>query len=192
MPTTARPLHRHTYAEYVAVEEMSAVRHEYLAGDIFAMAGGTPDQAALAAAVIRLLSAQLPREYRTFTSDLRIRIPEPDVATYPDVAVICGPTRRATDDPIAVVNPVVLVEVTSPSTEDYDRGRKLEHYQHLRSVRAVLIVSHREPRLTLHTREPAGWRASEARSGEALDIPGIPARLAVDDVYRDGLEDATL
>jgi len=189
MSTTARWVH-YTYAQYVAVEEESSIRHEYLDGEIYAMAGGSPDHAALAAVIISLLRPQLPPGCRVFTSDLRVRIPATGLSTYPDATVVCGRTLRASDDALAVVNPVVLVEVTSDSTERYDRGAKLEHYWQLPSVGYVLLVSHREPRLTLHQREKERWITTEARAGEAVALEGF-FRLAADEVYRDGLEDRT-
>jgi Uma2 family endonuclease len=152
MSTPTRRLH-YSYAEYLALEEESAVRHEYQDGEIYAMAGGSPDHAALAARIIGLLGAQLPPGCRVFTSDLRVRIAATGLSTYPDAAVVCGRTQRAADDALAVVNPVLPVEVTSRSTEEYDRGEKLRHYTNLPSVREVLIASHREPRLDLHRRE---------------------------------------
>ena len=190
MSTTARHLH-YTYEQYVALEEESPIRHEYLEGEIYAMAGGSPDHAALAATIIRLLGPKLPSLCRTFTSDLRVRIPATGLSTYPDVAVICGRTQRAADDPLAVVNPVLLVEITSDSTEEYDRGEKLRHYRHLPSLREVLIVSHREPHLTLHQREDATWLTIEARRHQAVGLAGVAAHLSVDDVYRDELEDVS-
>jgi Uma2 family endonuclease len=190
MTTSHRRLH-YTYAEYLALEDESPIRHEYLDGEIYAMAGGSPDHAALAAAVIASVGPRLPPGCRTFTSDLRVRVPDTGLSTYPDAAVICGRTQRAADDPLAVVNPVVLVEVTSPSTEEYDRGEKLRHYKHLSSVREVLVVSHREPRMTIHRRDEAGaWTVIEAGAGQELVLESLGARLAVDDVYRAGLEDA--
>ena len=187
--STARRLH-HTYAEYMALEDESPIRHEYLDGEIYAMAGGSPDHAALAGAIIGLLRGQLPRGCRTFTSDLRVRVPATGLSTYPDASVVCGRTQRAADDPLAVTNPVVIIEVTSASTEEYDRGEKLRHYQSLPSVREVLIVSHARPELTVHRRETAGaWTVLHAASGDTLELVSLGARLAVDDVYRDGLED---
>ena len=190
MSTTARHLH-YSYEQYVALEEESQVRHEYLDGEIYAMAGGSPDHAALAATVIRLLGSRLPRGCRTFTSDLRIRIPSSGLSTYPDVAVVCGRTTRAADDVLAVVNPVLLVEVTSASTEEYDRGEKLRHYKQIPSLREVLIVSHREPYLTLHRREDVDWVALDARRGETIVLEAVAAHLAVDDLYGDDLEDGS-
>jgi Uma2 family endonuclease len=189
MSTTARHLH-YTYAQYLALEEESSIRHEYLDGEIYAMAGGTPDHAALAATIISLLRPHLPRGGRVFTSDLRVRIVATGLSTYPDGAVICGRTERARDDSLAVVNPVVLVEVTSDSTEEYDRGEKLRHYRQIPSVCEVVFASHLEPRLTLHRRDDHGWTMVEGRAGETIALESVAARLAVDDVYRDGFEDA--
>jgi Uma2 family endonuclease len=188
MSTTARRLH-YTDEQYLGLEEESSVRHEYLDGEIYAMAGGSPDHAALAAVVIHLLGSHLPPGRRVFTSDLRVRIQATGLSTYPDGAVVCGRTQRAPEDALAVINPVLLVEVTSQSTEDYDRGEKLRHYNHLPSLREVLIVSHREPWLTLHRREDAEWRVLDARPSDVITLESVARRVAVDDVYRDGLED---
>lgn len=186
--STARRVH-YTYAEYLALEEESSVRHEYLDGEIYAMAGGSPDHAAPAAALISAIRSQLPPGCRMFTSDLRVRIPATGLSTYPNAAVVCGRTQRAPDDALAVVNPLVLVEVTSPSTEDYDRNEKLRHYKSLPSLREALIASHREPHLTLYRREEPGWSVVTAVRGGVLTLASVAARIEVDDVYRDDLED---
>ena len=172
------------------VEDASSTRHDYLDGEIYALSGGTPDHAALAGAAISILGNGLPRGYRVFTSDLRVRVVETGLSTYPDGAVICGTSARASDDHHAVVNPVLLVEVTSPSTEEYDRGEKLRNYQQLPSLREVLIISHREPRVTLIRREDEGrWTSSDFRDGQAVTLSSVGMSLEVDDLYRDGLED---
>jgi Uma2 family endonuclease len=190
MSTTSPRRVHYTYADYLALEEGSPIRHEFLDGEIFAMAGGSPDHAALAAAVIGIVRGQLPPGCRVFTSDLRVRVAATGLTTYPDAAVVCGATDRAPEDALAVTNPRLLVEVTSPSTEEYDRGEKLRHYESLPSLREVLIVSHRSPALTLHRREDAVWTVMTAGPGETLALASVPVRLAVDEVYRDGLEDA--
>jgi len=185
------PLHRYTYVEYVSLEEHSTVRHEYVAGEIYGVAGGTPSHAALAAAVLRLVGNQLPAGCRAYTSDLRVRIAASDSTTYPDGAVMCGRSVRADDDPVAVTNPILLIEVTSPSTEAYDRGTKLEQYRLLTSVVEVLLVSHEAPRLTICRRGEGGaWTSTDAGAGEALELTSVGGRLAVDDVYRDFAADA--
>ena len=191
MTSAARRLH-HTYAEYLALEQASPTRHEYLDGEIYAMAGGSPDHAALAGAVIRLVGNGLRAGCRVYTSDLRVKIAATGLATYPDAAVVCGKTERAADDPLAVTNPVLLVEVTSPSTEDYDRGEKLRNYKELPALREVLVVSHAGPMLELHRRgEGETWAVLRAGAGGSVELASVGVSIAVDDVYAAGLEDAT-
>jgi Uma2 family endonuclease len=189
MSSADRHVH-YTYEEYASLEEESSIRHEYLDGEIYAMAGGTPDHAALAAAVIGVLRGGIPQSCRIFTSDLRIRT-STGLSTYPDAAVVCGKTLRAADDPIAVTNPCLLVEVTSPSTEDYDRGEKLRHYKSISSVREIVIVSHREARMTVYRNDGGErWSIVVARTGDSVELLSLGTTLPVDSVYLGGLEDA--
>src|SRR5580693_2061022 len=112
----ADPAHRldYTYAEYLGFEASSNVKHEFLDGQIYAMAGGTAEHAALASAVIGQLYAQLRgARCRTYDSDLRVRVPARGLTTYPDVTVVCGPREHDPTDPLAVTNPMLLVEVLS-------------------------------------------------------------------------------
>lgn len=179
----------HPYEQYLTLERHSLVRHEYLDGEIYAMAGGSPGHAGLAASVIALIRGQLLAGCRIYTSDLRVRIQETGLSTYPDVTVVCGPTQRAQDDHDAIVNPVLLVEVTSESTDEYDRGSKLWHYQMLPTVQEILFVSHREPRLTVHRRNGTDWDVVDAGTGGRVYLGSVGATLEVDDVYRSALED---
>src|SRR4051812_35896014 len=137
------PFHtiNYTYADYLALETSSNVKHEFLGGQIYAMAGGTPEHAALAAAAIGLLFVQLRgSNCRTYDADLRVRTPS-GLATYPDITVICGPSERHEDDPQAVINPALIIEVLSRSTEDYDEGDKFEHYKTIASLQQYVLVS---------------------------------------------------
>jgi Uma2 family endonuclease len=181
--TTARRLH-HTYADYLSVERDSPVRHECLDGEIFAMAGGTPEQAALAAQLTALLQTRLPAGCRAFSSNLKVRTEASGLTTYPDLSVVCGPVARSLDDPDAITNPVILVEVTSPSSEEYDRGEKLLHYRQIPSLQAVLTVSHREPRITSFERTAGGWRQGDLGTGLEVGLASPPVTFAVDEVYR--------
>ena len=151
--TSAFPLHRYTYQDYVSLEQESSTRHEFLAGEIVATAGGTPEHAAMAAEVIGQLREQTRGgSCRVFTSDLGVRVKATGLATYPDASVVCGPTERDPDKKTSVTNPRVIVEVTSDSTEDYDRGEKLTHYKQVPSLEAIVIVSHREARVDVWSR----------------------------------------
>jgi Uma2 family endonuclease len=155
------------------------------------MAGGTPAHAQLAAATIVALAGVLPKTCRIATSDLRIRVEPTDLSAFPDASVVCGQPEVATIDANAVVNPTLLVEVTSRSTEDYDRGDKLSHYKQLDSLRVVLIVSHRSRRITIVERDVTGtsprWTERDLRGGEILSLGLEGASFPVDAIY-DGIE----
>ncbi len=181
--STAKRLH-YTYEEYLATLDASRVKLEYCDGVMYAMAGGTIAHAQLAASMIRALGPALPEGCAVFSSDLKVRVEATDLSTFPDVSVVCGPIVAAECDPNAVTNPTILVEVTSRSTEDYDRGEKLSHYKQLASLRAVLFVSHRERRVTVIERAHAGWQEREYRSGEAARVSTVPLELSVDELYR--------
>lgn len=180
--STARRLH-YTYADYLRVLEISNVKLEYCDGVIYAMAGGTPAHAALGAAATRLLGNALAGRCVAYSSDLKVRVDATDLSTFPDGAVICGAVQRAEIDPHAAINPVILVEITSRSTEDYDRGEKLSHYKQLPSLRAVLFVSHKTPRVTLVERTDAGWDEHEFRAGETVTISAPASSFSVDELY---------
>lgn len=180
--STARRLH-YSYEQYLAAQSSSDLRLEYFDGEIYAMAGGTPEHAALAAQVIAALAPPLKGRCLVFTADLRIRIEASGLSTYPDASVVCGPNQTSSIDKDAVTNPTVLVEVTSPSTEDYDRGEKLSHYKQLSSLQAVLIVSHSQRRVTVHSRDGKRWTEREYRSQESFAVPGLDLQLDVDELY---------
>ncbi len=181
---------RFTFADYLALEETSRVKHEFLEGHVWAMAGGTPDHGAIAANVIVLLGTQLRgRPCRVFTSDVRIRVMATGLATYPDVSVVCGQQQPHPDDAGAntIVNPCVLVEVLSPSTEDYDRGEKAAHYRQIEALQEILLIAHDEQRIELWRRDGQRWVLDVIRDHETAPIASIGCTLALDDVYRNPL-----
>lgn len=184
--STARRLH-HSYEAYLRALDLSQIKLEYLDGEIFAMAGGTPAHADLSAAVIATLVRALGEHCRVSTSDLKVRIEATDLSTFPDAIVVCGKREVSDLDANAVVNPTLLVEVTSPSTEDYDRGEKLRHYKHLPSLEAVLFVSHRRAQITIVERTADGWTERDVNSGEQVTITTPECSFSIDDVYR-GIE----
>jgi Uma2 family endonuclease len=182
-----RPLHRYTYAEYVALERESPTKHEFLDGEIYAMAGGSEEHSALAAEVLRVLGNALgDRPCRVHTSDLRLYVESVGLATFPDGSVICGPLAQHAPSPAATaVNPAVLLEVTSDSSEEYDCGAKLEYYRSIPTLRDYIIVSHRERRITVHSRgERDEWSARVAIAGGAVTVASLSASLVVDEIYR--------
>ncbi len=148
------------------------------------MAGGTPEHAALAMAVGRQLGNQLEgTQCRIFSSDLRVRVAETGLVTYPDVTVVCGPSERDVESRTTVLNPTAIVEVTSDSSEHYDRGVKLTHYMKIPSLRAVVLVSHRESKIDVYDRSAGEWTHHFAMAGGQLRLPALRATLDVDALY---------
>ena len=166
----------------------SSSRHEFLDGEIYAMAGGSEEHSALAAAIVHaLVNAVGSRPCRVHTSDLRIYVEGVGLATFPDASVICGPLQQHSPSPEATaVNPMILVEVTSDSSEDYDNGTKLDSYRTIPTLREYIVVSHRERRLTVHMRftDSGDWSTRVAISGGRVEVPSLDANLVVDAIYR--------
>jgi Uma2 family endonuclease len=177
--------HRFTLREYVALERTSNLRHEFFEGEVFALAGGTPEHAALAATVIGELGRQLEgKPCRPYTSDLRIRVPATGLCTYPDLSVVCGKPETDPDDANSVVNPKVLVEVLSDSTEAYDRAEKFDSFRTLPSLEEYVLVSHREALIEVFRRTATGpWSRLEARAHAAAKLASLGCELSVDRVY---------
>jgi len=183
---------RMTYAEYLAFETASESKHEYIHGEVFAMAGGTITHGALGMAVGAALSAALrDRPCRVLSSDVRVRSKATGLATYPDVTVVCQKIEVDDEDKHGVLNPTLIVEVLSDSTEAYDRGAKAAHYRRIPSLREYVLVAQDEPRIEVYRRNERGkWElSSEARRGEAAEITscGEPIFLEVYAIYRDPL-----
>lgn len=185
------PHHRFNFTDYVLLEQDSPVKHEYLEGQVWAMAGGTPEHAAISMNVGTLLSNALRgKPCRTYSSDLRIRVRATGLGTYPDVTVVCGSVELDADDPKqqTVVNPCLIVEVLSPSTEDYDRGEKIEHYKQIPSLLEIVLVAYDRQELEIVRREPDGtWSREIAQHGGAANLRSIDCSLSVAEVYFDPL-----
>lgn len=185
--TELRGLHRYTYADYVALEAVSTGKHEFLDGEIYAMAGGSEEHSALAAEIVRALgNAVGDRPCRVHTSDLRVYVEAVGLATFPDGSVVCGPMQQHDPSPTATaLNPMILVEVTSDSSEDYDTGPKLGYYRTIPSLREYVVVSHRERRITVHSRgadDP--WSTRVAIRGGRVEVSSLSVAFIVDEIYR--------
>jgi len=183
--------HRFTFEEYLRLEEDSRTKHEFLAGNVFALSGGTPEHAAITANIARLLGNALAgKPCRVFSPDLRVRVAATGLGTYPDVTVICSKIELDPADPKqhTALNPKVIVEVLSPSTEDYDRGEKLGNYKQIASLQEIVLVAHDRPEAEVVRREPDGsWSRHIARGPGAVRLESIGCQLPVDEIYRDPL-----
>jgi Uma2 family endonuclease len=180
---------RTTYAEYLTHEAASEVRHEYVAGQIVAMAGGAIEHGRLIARVqLELHRALAGRPCAVLASDVRVRIRAADRATYPDVLVVCGEVQRDPDDDHAIINPTVIVEVLSDSTTSTDRESKGPDHRRLPSLAEYVLVSQRARRVEVYRRSgPRQWTVEEVVAGERLALTSLTVELAVDALYEDGL-----
>jgi len=175
---------------FLAFERVAETKHEYWHGEVFAMAGASRPHNLLVANIVRLLgTALLDRPCEVYPSDMRVAPASGKVFTYPDVTVVCDGPRFTDDTQDTLVNPSVVVEVLSSSTEAYDRGKKFEHYLGLTSLRHYLLVAQDRALAELYTRQGDGtWTRSDHRAGDAIRLVAPEVTLEVDDVYRRVLE----
>jgi Uma2 family endonuclease len=175
-----------TEEQYLEIERAAEFKSEYYQGEMFAMAGAKEAHNLVVANLMRELGQQLRRgPCRLYPSDMRVRVGTSGLYTYPDVVVVCGEPRFLDDQRDTLLNPNLVVEVLSPSTEAYDRGRKFQRYQTVESLTEYLLVSSDRVQVELYTRQAEGrWLLTSAdRSEDALDLQSVGCRLVLSDVY---------
>lgn len=175
-----------TPEEYVAFERASASKHEYADGEVFAMSGGTREHSLLGANVIVALAGALrDQPCEVHGSDLRVHIPATGRYVYPDVVVVCGQPAFTDENRDTLLNPKVVIEVLSDSSEAYDRGEKFEHYQTVATLTDYLLVSQKKARIEHFRRQADGaWLLLVAGPAKRLALQSIACEIAVDEVYR--------
>jgi len=186
----SEPKHRLTVLDYLALERQGETRSEYLDGEMFALAGASHEHNVIVTNLVAALRPQLrARGCTLYANDMRVRTPT-DFLAYPDVMALCG--ERRFDDPRrdTILNPTVIIEVLSPSTEEYDRGTKLPHFREIPSLSEALLVTQDRPYLEHYIRQASDrWLLVEISSlRHILELPSIGCRLALSDVYEDVLE----
>ena len=171
--------------EYLSLERRAEFKSEYVDGVAYAMAGGSERHNLITANLIIALGVQLrDRPCRVYPSDLKVRLPNSRKFFYPDVSVVCGETQFADEEGDVILNPVLIVEVLSDSTEAFDRGRKFSSYQQIESLREYLLVSQGEFLVEHYLRQEAGWFYTKAAGLDAaLALPTLDCRMALSDVY---------
>lgn len=178
-----RPL---TLDEYLEIEASSDVRHEFLNGEMFAMSGASLEHVAIVLNIGSELRTQLKgRPCRVATNDLRVRVTATGLYTYPDVVVFGGEPRLDGKAPSTLLDPTVLLEVLSESTESYDRGEKAEHYRRIASLREYLLVAQDRVHVEHYLRQESGlWLLGDVEAPDAtIDLPSIGCRLSLREVY---------
>lgn len=184
---SAQPLFKKTWTseEYLAWERLQPEKHEFHGGEVFDMAGATIEHNEIVANVLGELRTRLRQaRCKVCASDLRIKIPATGLYTYPDASVVCGRPELEDDKLDTLLNPLILVEVLSTSTEDYDRGTKFTSYRTLTSLRDYVLVSTDRVLVEYHTRQEDGsWVLREFRAGERFKLASVGCELAVDELY---------
>jgi Uma2 family endonuclease len=177
---------RASEAEYLAREQTSSTKHEYINGEIVAMSGATPEHNLVAMTLAAALVERLrDRPCLVLSSDQRVHVRATKLRCYPDVTVVCGPIERDAIDSMAIVNPVVIVEVLSETTEAYDRGAKFAHYRHLSTLMEYVLVSPADRRVEHYRRlESAQWLLSEVTGPEAsLTLPALGLAVPLAEIF---------
>jgi Uma2 family endonuclease len=185
--------HRTTYADYLATEQNSERRHEFIDGVIVAMAGGSDEHNAIASRFATLFGVRVPRGCRSYTPDQRFWIAATTRGRYSDGSIICGKPAHPAHDNQATTNPVVVVEVLSPSSEGDDDGDKRRDFQSLASLEAYVIAAQDARCVKVYRRTERGeWRDAPDiyRDGERFELPRLTRTIAVDEVYDDILDGA--
>ena len=177
-----------TAAEYLEFERRSEIRHEFFGGEIFALSGASLKHNRIVRNVLAALHRQLGgRGCEAFASDLRVKVSATGLYTYPDVVVVCGEPLLDDDQLDTLLNPVLIVEVLSPSTQDYDRGTKFEHYRTIETFSEYLLIAQARPHVEHYVRRPDDtWLLSETKEArDVLILSSIDCRLPLVDVYSD-------
>jgi Uma2 family endonuclease len=173
-----------TGAEYLALERSSPAKHELFQGQLVAMAGASLEHNVIVANIVAALHAALrDKPCVALPSDMKVLVRASGHYYYPDASVVCGTAEFADDERDAIVNPTVVVEVLSDSTERRDRGNKFHDYRSILSCTDYLMCSSTEPLVEHYTREADGWRLREYAAGEVVPLRGVEITISVTEVY---------
>lgn len=176
---------RWTVQEYLAFERESEEKHEYFDGEVFLMAGAKRNHNLVTANTLASLHSQLRQSpCQVYLGDMRVRI-SPTKYVYPDITIVCEPPQFEDRELDILLNPLIVIEVLSPSTEKFDRGAKAQAYRALPSLQAYLLIAQDSPQIELYMRQVDGnWLLSEASDlAAAIALPTIQCSLALADVY---------
>jgi Uma2 family endonuclease len=184
---------RTTYDDYLATEQNSERRHEFIDGVIVAMAGGSNEHNAIAGRFAILFGPRVPRGCLYYTPDQRFWIAATTRGRYSDGSIICGKPAPPAHDNHATTNPLIVLEVLSPSSEGDDDGDKRRDFQSLASLQAYVIAAQDTRYVKVYRRTERGeWRDEPDvyRNGESFELPMLTRAIAVDEIYDDILDAA--
>ena len=183
--STAKKI-RLTPAEYLVFERESELKHEFYRGEVFAMTGARRNHNRITTNISRRISEQFDdRPCENFSSDMRIKVSATGLYTYPDVVATCEEPTFEDDEVDTLLNPQMIIEVLSDSTEKYDRGEKFTQYRNVSSLKDYVLVSQKHPQVTIFSRQPdETWVMRVVDSMQSsITIPSIDVTLKMQDVY---------
>ena len=183
---SAAPQIKFSEEEYLAMERESDIKHEFYRGEIFAMAGSSPNHDRIAGDTYSSLNTQLRKSgCEVFSSEIRVRVNPTRSYTYPDIKVVCGEQEFTKDKPPSLLNPTLIIEVLSPSTAEYDKAGKFSEYRKLASLQEYILIAQDEPLIEHYVRQPdATWVLRDFTSMEAvIELKSIECTLALADIY---------
>lgn len=175
-----------TPAEYLSVERAAEDKNEYLDGEVVAMTGANRKHNLITVNITSEIGQQLKgRACEAYVSNMRVRVPSSRLYTYPDVVVVCEEPRFEDDHLDTLLNPTLLVEVLSDSTEKYDRGKKFGFYRTIESLSDYLLIAQDERRIEHYAKQPDGrWLLAEHSSpDDVVALDSISSRLVLREVY---------
>ena len=181
-----QPKPRLTPEDYLAIERSADFKSEYFDGEIFAMTGASAAHNIIVINAVRELSLQLKkRPCKLYASDMRVKVDPTGLYTYPDLVVVCGKARLEDAHLDTLLNPTLIVEVLSDSTEAYDRGRKFEHYRKLESLAEYVLISQHWPHVESYRRQADHhWLLTESSGLDGvLRLESIDCELALAEIY---------
>ena len=185
---STQPKHRYSLDEYLALERESEVKYEYWDGEVFAMSGGTLLHDQIMGNTDDLLRTELRgRDCRVHTNNMQIKVPAAPPYRYADGSVVCGKVEvERFNGADLLLNPILIVEVLSPSTEAYDRGDKFTYYKSIPSFREYLLIAQHRPHVTHYVKSETGkWDYEETNDlGSSIYLLTIDCTLALSDIYR--------
>jgi len=183
---TTAAVKRCSVDDYLALERASRdVKHEFFDGEIFAMVGASAPHNLIVGNLVTALNLALRElDCRVYPSDMRVQSPT-GLYTYPDVSIVCGPPDLADDHQDMLLNPTVLIEVLSPSTEAYDRGKKFKHYKTIKSLKEYVLVAQDQASVDHFARQQDGrWLlTSVTELAESLMLPALDVSVSAGEIY---------
>lgn len=183
---SAMPKTKLTPEEYLEFERNSEIKHEYFDGEIFAMAGAKRNHNQIVGNLTGLVWQHLKgKDCEFYPTDMRVFVPKTGLYTYPDLVVVCGEPKFKDSIFDTLLNPILLIEVLSDTTESYDRGKKFQHYRSIESLQEYVLVSQDEARIEKYVKHGAGfWLLSEAVGLDAeIKFDSIDCVIALGEVY---------